>query len=99
MKSVLFPRLLWLLPALAPMLVSANTAATTPQPAAQTQTTSKKSAIAAFTKGMQHQRGYFDFYYDAKTDKVYLQVDKLAQPFIFQSSLPRGVGSNDIGLD
>jgi len=103
MKSVLCSRLLWLLPALAPMLVIANTAATTPQPAAQTQAqtpaASKKSAIAAFTKGMSHQSGYFDFYYDAKTDKVYLQVDKLEQPFIFQSSLPRGVGSNDIGLD
>lgn len=103
MKSVLCSRMWWLLPALAPMLLSANTAATTPQPAAQTQAqtaaASKKSAIAAFTKGMLHQSGYFDFYYDAKTDKVYLQVDKLEQPFIFQSSLPRGVGSNDIGLD
>ncbi len=55
--------------------------------------------IQTFTQGMQQQQGYFDFYHDAKTDKVYLRVDKLNQPFIFQSSLPRGVGSNDIGLD
>ncbi|MDP5190115.1 zinc-dependent metalloprotease [Rheinheimera baltica] len=55
--------------------------------------------IAEFSQNMVHQRGYFDFYYDASSDKVYLLVDKLAQPFIFQSSLPRGIGSNDIGLD
>lgn len=60
---------------------------------------SQRPAISSFTKGMQQQQGYFDFYYDEHTDKVYLKVDKLNQPFIFQSSLPRGVGSNDIGLD
>lgn len=97
MKPLKLTHLLWLLPALCPVVALANTAAA--GPAAVTQAASKKSAIAAFTKGMQHQSGYFDFYYDAKTDKVYLQVDKLEQPFIFQSSLPRGVGSNDIGLD
>ncbi|MCT6700004.1 zinc-dependent metalloprotease [Rheinheimera sp. 4Y26] len=55
--------------------------------------------VATFTKGMKQQQGYFDFYYDERKDKVYLKVDKLNQPFIFQSSLPRGLGSNDIGLD
>jgi hypothetical protein len=97
MKLLKLPHLLWLLPTLCPVVALANTAAAGPAP--QTQTASKKSAIAAFTKGMQQQQGYFDFFYDVKTDKVYLLVDKLEQPFIFQSSLPRGVGSNDIGLD
>lgn len=97
MTPLKLTHLLWLLPALCPVVALANTAAA--EPAAVTQAASKKSAIAAFTKGMVRQQGYFDFYYDAKTDKVYLQVDKLEQPFIFQSSLPRGVGSNDIGLD
>ncbi|HEX5793533.1 MAG TPA: DUF5117 domain-containing protein, partial [Rheinheimera sp.] len=61
----------------------------------------EKSAVSVtdFSQNMAHQRGYFDFYYDATTDKLYLLVDKLQQPFIFQSSLPRGIGSNDIGLD
>lgn len=57
------------------------------------------TSIASFTRGMTHQSGYFDFYHDNTNDKLYLKVDKLAQPFIFQSSLPRGIGSNDIGLD
>lgn len=99
MTPLKLTHLLWLLPAFCPVVALANTAVTQPAAQTQTQAASKKSAIAAFTKGMVQQQGYFDFYYDAKTDKVYLQVDKLEQPFVFQSSLPRGVGSNDIGLD
>ncbi|MFT2090337.1 zinc-dependent metalloprotease [Paraglaciecola sp. 2405UD69-4] len=55
--------------------------------------------ISDFTENMKHQAGFFDFYYDAKADKVYLEVDKLDKEFLFQSSLPQGIGSNDIGLD
>ncbi|WP_348687128.1 MULTISPECIES: zinc-dependent metalloprotease [Rheinheimera] len=69
---------------------SAKTAATAAKPAV---------TVADYTRGMTHQRGYFDFYHDASSDKLYLLIDKLEQPFIFQSSLPRGLGSNDIGLD
>ena len=55
--------------------------------------------IATFTKDMQAKRGFFNLYYDNKNDKIYVEVDKLNQTFIFQSSLPQGLGSNDIGLD
>ncbi|WP_166424081.1 zinc-dependent metalloprotease [Paraglaciecola sp. 20A4] len=55
--------------------------------------------IGEFTQKMEHKSGFFDFYYDGENDKVYLRVDKLDQPFLFQSSLPQGIGSNDIGLD
>ena len=55
--------------------------------------------ISEFTDGMEHKSGFFDFYYDGENDKVYVNIDKLAQPFLFQSSMPQGIGSNDIGLD
>ncbi|MDO6559206.1 zinc-dependent metalloprotease [Paraglaciecola chathamensis] len=55
--------------------------------------------ISEFTDGMEHKAGFFDFYYDGENDKVYVNIDKLAQPFLFQSSMPQGIGSNDIGLD
>ena len=55
--------------------------------------------ISEFVKGMTASNGYFDFYYDKKNDKVYLEVDKLKQPFLLQTSMPQGLGSNDIGLD
>lgn len=61
--------------------------------------TAKATSISEFTQGMAHKAGFFDFYYDVQNDKVYLSVDKLDQPFLFQSSLPQGIGSNDIGLD
>jgi hypothetical protein len=55
--------------------------------------------IASFTKDMQKQAGFIPVYYSSEDDKVYLQIEALDQPLLFQSSLPHGVGSNDIGLD
>jgi len=52
-----------------------------------------------FVKGKDHQQGYFSFYHDKKTGKVYLEIKQFEQEFLFQSGLPQGVGSNDIGLD
>ncbi len=43
--------------------------------------------------------GLFDFYYDSKTDKIYLEVPQLEKEFLYVSSLSSGIGSNDIGLD
>lgn len=55
--------------------------------------------IASFTKNMQKQAGFIPVYYSSENDKVYLQIEALDEPLLFQSSLPHGVGSNDIGLD
>lgn len=43
--------------------------------------------------------GFFDFRWDDAEAKVLLQVEDFETPFIYQSSLARGIGSNDIGLD
>ena len=43
--------------------------------------------------------GYFNFYYDSSSDKIYLQIDKLNNEFLYVRSLSEGVGSNDLGLD
>ncbi|WJG11269.1 zinc-dependent metalloprotease [Aliiglaciecola sp. LCG003] len=48
---------------------------------------------------MTAQEGFYSFYYDRQNGKVYLHIDKFRQPLLFQSSMPQGVGSNDIGLD
>ncbi|MAJ69399.1 MAG: DUF5117 domain-containing protein [Alteromonadaceae bacterium TMED7] len=48
---------------------------------------------------MQKQTGFIPVYYSSEDDKVYLQIEALDEPLLFQSSLPHGVGSNDIGLD
>ncbi len=50
-------------------------------------------------KDFQKLNGYFDFYYDDKNDKIYLQIDDLDKDFLYVHSLSSGIGSNDIGLD
>ncbi|WP_108424634.1 zinc-dependent metalloprotease [Flagellimonas amoyensis] len=51
------------------------------------------------TKDFQKFSGYFNFYYDDGSDKIYLQVDDLDKEFLYVYSLSSGIGSNDIGLD
>lgn len=56
-------------------------------------------SIEVFTKEMQEKTGYYTFYYDQSQDKVFLQITQFNTPFLYQTSLPQGLGSNDIGLD
>jgi Met-zincin/Domain of unknown function (DUF5117) len=57
------------------------------------------STIAEKTKDAQKLPGYFNLYWDAKSGKLWLEIDKWDTEFLYQTSLPAGVGSNDIGLD
>ncbi|WP_299754744.1 zinc-dependent metalloprotease [uncultured Pontibacter sp.] len=59
----------------------------------------KLPGIASKTAGMQKYPGYFNFYYDDAAGKIWLEVDKLNQEFLYVNSLAAGLGSNDIGLD
>lgn len=51
------------------------------------------------TKNLEQYKGYFNFYYDNSTDKIFIEVSKLDQEFLYVNSLAAGIGSNDIGLD
>lgn len=51
------------------------------------------------TSSMQKFKGYFNFFYDTRQDKIFLLIDKLDQEFLYVHSLTAGIGSNDIGLD
>ena len=51
------------------------------------------------TKEMNSYKGFFNFYYDASTDKIFLEVEKLNEEFLYVNALAAGIGSNDIGLD
>lgn len=59
----------------------------------------KTSDYSAFVKSMEPNKGYFNFYYDAESDELFLEVDKLDTEFLYVNSLATGIGSNDIGLD
>jgi hypothetical protein len=55
--------------------------------------------IDEFTSEMNRYPGYFTFYYDDDSGKLYLEVARLNQAFLLQQSMPYGLVSNDIGLD
>src|SRR5213080_1644177 len=61
--------------------------------------TPKTATIAEKVAGLQKFPGYFPFYWDAKTGKVWLEIDKGKSEFLYVESLPAGIGSNDLGLD
>lgn len=50
-------------------------------------------------KKVKEYKGFFNFYYEEKQDKIYLEVAHIDQEFLYVNSLASGVGSNDIGLD
>ncbi|QKG56611.1 zinc-dependent metalloprotease [Hymenobacter sp. BRD128] len=50
------------------------------------------ASLSAITQGLKKFDGYFPFYYDDKTGKVYLEVSRFDQEFLYFSSLPSGVG-------
>ena len=57
------------------------------------------SKIAEKTKAMKKYDGFVPFYWDAVNGKVYLEISRFDQEFLYVNSLPAGLGSNDIGLD
>lgn len=59
----------------------------------------KLPTIEEKTNGLKKYDGYFNFYWDENTGKVWLEVDKLETEWLYVISLPAGLGSNDIGLD
>jgi len=78
-------------------LASEETAQTPGENAAQGATPTP--TIAEKTAGIEKLPGYFNLYWDAKQGKLWLEVDKWGTAFLYQSGLPAGIGSNDIGLD
>lgn len=70
----------------------------TQTPSSQTPSAQTPS-IAEKVAGAQKFPGYFDLYWDAKQGKLWLEIDKWSTEFLYQSGLPAGIGSNDIGLD
>ncbi|WP_396596393.1 zinc-dependent metalloprotease [Dokdonia sp. R86516] len=50
-------------------------------------------------KDLVTEKGFFTLHYDESEDKVYVEVDKLDEEFLYVHSLRTGLGSNDIGID
>ena len=91
----------------APAITERGRADARPLDGAQTPGSREKAApgasemptIAEKAAGFEKLPGYFNLYWDAKQGKLWLEVDKWGSEFLYQSGLPAGIGSNDIGLD
>ncbi|MEI9943510.1 MAG: DUF5118 domain-containing protein [Chitinophagaceae bacterium] len=59
----------------------------------------KLPSIEEKTKGLKKQEGFFKFYWNEDEGKIWLEINKLNTEVLYQTSLPAGLGSNDIGLD
>ncbi|MFT5016881.1 MAG: hypothetical protein ACI92C_002611 [Neolewinella sp.] len=66
---------------------------------AQKEDAKKTPTIAAKTDSLQKMDGYFDFWYSDDEGKIYLQIERMDEEFLYVNSLAAGLGSNDIGLD
>ncbi len=58
-----------------------------------------ETSFSEFVQDKTSYTGYFSFFHDEDSGEVYLEIRQFEEQFLFQSSLPHGVGSNDIGLD
>src|SRR5437762_13565276 len=55
--------------------------------------------ISARTSGLQKLDGFVPLYWDARDGKLLMEISRFNQEFLYQVSLPTGVGSNPLGLD
>ncbi len=56
-------------------------------------------SIAEKTQGMERHEGYFGFFWDEKEGRIWLEVDRFGEEFLYLESLATGFGSSPIGLD
>lgn len=57
------------------------------------------TSIEDETRGMSHMEGFFDLFWDEATGKLFWEIDRLDEEFLYQVSLASGLGSNPVGLD
>ena len=56
-------------------------------------------SISEQTAGMEKQEGLFNFYWEKESGRIWLEIGSWEEEFLYVTSMPWGVGSNDIGLD
>jgi hypothetical protein len=61
--------------------------------------TAQTSSSSLQNPNWQRIDGYMPLYWDAAKGKLYLEISRFDQEFLYQVSLATGVGSNPIGLD
>jgi hypothetical protein len=66
---------------------------------ASAQEKSGPKSFSTLTRGLQKLDGFVPIYWDSEQGKLLLEISRFQQEFLYQVSLPTGVGSNPLGLD
>ncbi len=69
------------------------------QPDTPKQSSPEPASFASIINSSIAHPGYFPFWWEEKSGKVWLEISRFDTEFLYVNSLPAGVGSNDIGLD
>lgn len=59
----------------------------------------KLPTVEEKTAAFKKQEGFLNFYWDEAGGKIWLEINKLDSELLYLTSLPAGLGSNDVGLD
>jgi len=51
------------------------------------------ASISSLTQNLKKLEGFYPFYYDEKTGKVLLEIDRWGEDFLYFSTLPEGIGN------
>ena len=68
-------------------------------PAGQRAANPESQTLAARVAGLRKIDGFFPLYWDEHSGKMWLEINRLNQEFLYITALSAGVGSNDLGLD
>ncbi|MDB5003553.1 MAG: hypothetical protein JWQ34_1778 [Mucilaginibacter sp.] len=74
-------------------LVTTNAQNRAPGGGAENRANASPASISSFTQNFKKYEGYFNFYYDDKTGRIFLEIDKLDKEFLYFTSLVDGVGN------
>ncbi|RFM30101.1 DUF5117 domain-containing protein [Deminuibacter soli] len=81
------------------LLVAAHCSFAQPRNTQQADTPPAKSesrtlpSISNFSAGFKKYEGFFNFYYDGRNGRIYLEISRWNEPFLYFSSLTDGVGN------
>src|SRR5580693_7059463 len=73
--------------------------ATAVAPAPKVEASSAAPRPGALPAHLEKRDGFIPLLWDAEGGRLYLQVSRLGEEFLYQESLAAGLGSNPIGLD
>lgn len=68
-------------------------------PAKPTEDADTIKSLEAFAEGKQRHEGFIPFYWDSAKGKIFLEIARPEEEFLYVHSLATGLGSNPVGLD